>query len=397
LFTAAASFPNAVVGALPDGFEMIEEEHEDAEVVGSVTCHAVERVVEGVEEFSIDVELELFGGGVAHTDGSRIFVAWEPSDFPLDELALAFEAIHDLDLIGAAGDGAEEPVLPGGSFFVVAGGGHSEKGEGGVAEPAEAVVPVARAAEALGKRGGDGGDLTAGGTKGHGLEGDEGALDGIGVEAVVLELRGPVAPEVFGIFEGALGAEGAGIGLVRLAPGEGEPCAIALVDGELGGGVEVFSVNGNGSVKDGDCGTGDGANSVFNCRDPGDGAAVVETQGDCHGEIHAAANALDDADDVGIASGVVLADGHEVDEADGTVIVFEDGFEDKGVVAIFACGFRAFSRGGDFPVAVFLGAEQGGEAGRGGKVRPAEPVDGALAVDEGGGFAITDQSIVFDL
>ena len=50
---------------------------------------------------------------------------------------------------------------------------------GGVAQPAEAVVPVALAAELLGQRGGRRGDDAAGGGVGQRLQGDERAADGL--------------------------------------------------------------------------------------------------------------------------------------------------------------------------------------------------------------------------
>ena len=148
----------------------------------------------------------------------------------------------------------------------------------------------------------------------------------------------------------------------------------------------------DGGVEDGEAGTSDGANAVRDAGDPGDGAAVVEAQGEGHGEIHAAADAFDDADDIG----VVLADGHEVDEAHAARLVFEGGFENEGVVAIFAGGFPAVAGGADLPAAVFVGAEQGGKAGAGGKVGPAEPVDGALAIDQGRSLTIANEGIVFN-
>ncbi len=184
---STAGFPDAFVGPLPDGFEVIEQEHERAKVVGGVATHAAEGVIEGVEQLAVNVELHLTGGGVADAHGARFFVAWKPVDFPLDELAFALEAVHDLDLVGAAGDGAQEPILPCDRFVEVSCGGHGEEGEGGVTEPAVAVVPVARATDGFGQRRGDGGDLAAGGAEGHRLEGDEGALDSGSILALVFE------------------------------------------------------------------------------------------------------------------------------------------------------------------------------------------------------------------
>ena len=105
------------------------------------------------------------------------------------------------------------------------------------------------------------------------------------------------------------------------------------------------------------------------------------------------ADALHDAEDVGVGA----PGGHEIDEADGPLGGLEGGFENQRVVAIAACGLKLSLRRSDLPVAVFLGAEQRGKAGIGREVRPAEPVNGAIAVDERSSLAIADESIILDL
>jgi hypothetical protein len=145
-------------------------------------------------------------------------------------------------------------------------------------------------------------------------------------------------------------------------------------------------------VEDGEVGAGDGAEAIAQVRDPGDGAAEVEAQRQLHAHGDLAADAFDDAEDVGVGS----ASGHEVDEADGAFGGLEGGFEDQGVGAIAAGDADAAFGRRDLPVAVVLCAEQGGEAGVGGEVRPAEPVDGAFAADQRGRFTVADYGVVFD-
>ena len=50
----------------------------------------------------------------------------------------------------------------------------------------------------------------------------------------------------------------------------------------------------------------------------------------------------------------------------------------------------------DPPAAMLVVAEQRGEAGFGIETRPAQPVDRAVAPDQGGGLAIADQGMVLD-
>jgi len=67
----------------------------------------------------------------------------------LHEAPLTGDAVHDLGLLGATGDGAQQPLAPGGGLLVVAGIHEGEQGERRVAEPAESVVPVADPADPL--------------------------------------------------------------------------------------------------------------------------------------------------------------------------------------------------------------------------------------------------------
>jgi hypothetical protein len=58
--------------------------------------------------------------------------------------------------------------------------------------------------------------------------------------------------------------------------------------------------------------------------------------------------------------------------------------------------FEDFALGGDLPEAVFGASEEGREAGTGGEGGPAEPVDGAGAGEECGGFSVGEDGVVFD-
>ena len=176
------------------------------------------------------------------------------------------------------------------------------------------------------------------------------------------------------------------------AIGERERDAVAFAHGEVGYCLQVFSVHGNGGAQNGQVGAGNGAHATPDVRYPWDCPAVVEAQGKLHAQGKFSTKALDDADDMR----VTLANRHEVNHADRSISMGESGFENQCVSAIAARGFPfAFGRG-DLPVAVFFRADESGKAGLRGKIGPAEPVDGAVFVDQSGGFAIADQGVVFD-
>ena len=55
-------------------------------------------------------------GAVAHADRSRVFEAVEPVELSLGGSSFPADAVHDLELAGVTGDGADEPVAPSGRF-----------------------------------------------------------------------------------------------------------------------------------------------------------------------------------------------------------------------------------------------------------------------------------------
>ena len=138
---------------------------------------AFARLLEGIHQLAIDVELELLVRGVADAHRLGVGVARQPVDFPFGEPPLAAQAVHDLHLVGRARDGALQPVAPGRGLVVDAGVHHGEQGERGVAQPAQAVVPVALAAELLGQRRRGRRDDAAARQVDQALERDQRALD----------------------------------------------------------------------------------------------------------------------------------------------------------------------------------------------------------------------------
>ena len=158
-------------------------------------------LVERVPELSVDVELELLRGGVADAHRRRALVAGEPVELELLEPALARDPVHDLHVVGVAGDRAQQPLAPGQRLVPVARLEHREQRQRRVAEPAEAVVPVAHAADVLRQRRRRRRDDAAGRPVGQRLQDEQRLVDLVVIEAVVAARRRPLVPVVLGVVE----------------------------------------------------------------------------------------------------------------------------------------------------------------------------------------------------
>ena len=114
--------------------------------------------VEGVNDFAIDVELQLFCGCIADPNGRRALVAFKPRDLVFSKPTLAGDAIHRLQIVRIARHSPYQPFSPRSGLVVKPCGQQSIERERGVAQPAETVVPVARTPGLFRKRCGRGGD-----------------------------------------------------------------------------------------------------------------------------------------------------------------------------------------------------------------------------------------------
>ena len=179
---------------------------------------AAPRQVQRVHHLAVDVELQLAVRGVADAHRLRALVAGEPRHLPFGQAPLAGDAVHDLHLVGAAGDGAQQPVAPRLRLLVVAGVHQREQRERRVAQPAEAVVPVARAAELLRQRRGRRRDDAAGRRVGQRLQRDQRAHDRVGPRRRRLRsVRAQSVPERLGAGERRRGSGGCGGGRCEAA------------------------------------------------------------------------------------------------------------------------------------------------------------------------------------
>lgn len=138
-----AGLPDAVIRFRPASRHMVGQRQLQIPPGLARAEAALARLLERVHQLAIDVELELLVRGIADPHRLRSEIAGQPVDVPFRQPPLAENAIHDLHVRGTAGNGTLQPVAPGRRFFVEAGIHQGEQGERRVADPAEAVVPVA--------------------------------------------------------------------------------------------------------------------------------------------------------------------------------------------------------------------------------------------------------------
>src|SRR6516225_8896803 len=136
--------------------------------------HSVEMgVIERVEDFAVDIELGLVYRSVADAGGPRALISRQPGRLPLGQSALTAEPVHYLQLVPAACHGPQKPIPPSSRLVIKAGIHQGQQSKGGIPQPAISVIPVARAADLLGQRGGRRRDDAAGRQKGEALQYDE--------------------------------------------------------------------------------------------------------------------------------------------------------------------------------------------------------------------------------
>ena len=105
------------------------------------------RLVERVHQLTVDVELHLGVRGIAGPYRLCAFVTGQPAHLPFHQPPLAHDAVHDLHVGRRSRRCAQQPIVPRGRLFGVAGVHQREQRERGVAQPAEAVIPVLRTTE----------------------------------------------------------------------------------------------------------------------------------------------------------------------------------------------------------------------------------------------------------
>ena len=193
------------------------------------------RPVERVDGFAVHVELELPRRRVADPHGPAALVAGQMRQLELRQVAFAQRAVEDLEVRRVAADGAQQPVAPRARLVEETGPEQRVEREGGVAQPAVAVIPVAAAAELLGQAGGRRGHDAAARSVGQRLEREQGAPERVAPFPVAAGgAANPLAPP--GLRHGDLvrGVERRGRRLVRGKPAQDEGHGLARVHLEPG-------------------------------------------------------------------------------------------------------------------------------------------------------------------
>ena len=102
--------PDALVRLVPAPLERLE--HHLLQRPGGLVPLELRgpRLVQHVEHLAVDVELELVARAVADPHRLRALVAFEPRQLELGQAPLPGGPVHDLEVVGIAGDGPQQPL-----------------------------------------------------------------------------------------------------------------------------------------------------------------------------------------------------------------------------------------------------------------------------------------------
>ena len=220
---------------------------------------AAPRLVSHVHGLAEHVELPLRVRGVADAHRRRLLIAGQPICDPFDQPPFAADAVHDLKLLRAAGDGAQQPFAPGLRLLVIAGMHDGEQRQRGVAQPAVAVIPIALAADPLRQRGGGSGDDAAGRPIGQRFQRDHRAAHRIRPLAGRPAYCRPFGPELFRRLQRRGRVVRFRQSLVRARIGQDERNGLALPDDELADRGHVLALDVHRRAQHRHVGTGDRA------------------------------------------------------------------------------------------------------------------------------------------
>ena len=210
-----AHFPDAFVRLVPVRLQKLDNLALDPPVVFAEPQPGAARDVEGIRDLAKDIQLELCVRGVADPH-----VRLDAPD--AGQPSLAGNPVDHVKLRGLAGHRALQPGVPRRGFVMVTGQEERVEREGGVAHPAEPVIPVPHAAQLLRQRGGRRCHHAAGGSVGQGLERDQRAQHGLAPLAPVRAAAGPRLPPAFGIGNGFFRVDGRRRRFIRRVPAQDE-------------------------------------------------------------------------------------------------------------------------------------------------------------------------------
>ena len=172
----AAGLPDPLVGLVPDLRRAVDLIGDDRPDRGRDLPVGLRVDVEGVDERAVDVVLTLVEGAVSDPDRTGPAVAGEVVERRFGQVALAADAVHDLELVAVREADVADVTREVLSLGVEAEHVQAPERERRVADPAEAVVPVALAPRGLRERRGGGGEHRPAGRVAERLQGQRRAL-----------------------------------------------------------------------------------------------------------------------------------------------------------------------------------------------------------------------------
>jgi hypothetical protein len=182
-------------------------------------------LVRAVEYLAVDIMLALVGRAVAPSHRGGTPVAFELGILPFVGHRAAVEVVHDPRL-PALLEGVQHPAQERVGLGAEADPAQGEHGEGRVANPGVAVIPVPHPADRRGQRGRRRGDQRAVDPVVAQLQGDRRPPDQRFLETLVAEVRHPLAPRRGGARQHGPGVET--MMAMGAAPGQHDVQGIAL-------------------------------------------------------------------------------------------------------------------------------------------------------------------------
>ncbi len=390
-----ADLPQPVVGLVPGLREVLDQCPLERPGVAVCVPGGVPGLLERDHQLADDVELALQGGAVADPDRPGVGIAGQVRELELGDPPAAVDGVQDLEVRGVAGHRAQQPAPPQLGLVGVTGLDQRADRQRRVAQPAEAVVPIARPARVLGQRGRRRGHDAAGRGVGQHPQGHQGAAHQVGVGCVGPAPVGPVLVLGDGRVDPVVDRPEVTQRHVRRQPGRREGEDRALLHVELVGVPVVAGPRQPWSAQDQLVRAADGGDHGLSvdglAPHPRQHRAVVQPDHPLVADPDRAADAVDAAYDVR----AMVTGRHHVGQRHDTGRGGERGLQGRRLPDVAPADLELPDRA-QLPVPVLVGAEQPGEAGRGAEPGQAEPVDGAVRADERRGLPVADQGVVRD-
>ena len=364
----AAHFPDAPILAAPDPHHRFRQALHQIPRFPGYAAAKQQQGVDGYDDFAKDIELQMFGGGVADADGAGVFVAAEVVEGVFLQRRIGADAVNDAYIPAVDLALFQQPVDVTVGAVNVAQAVEDVHGEGGVAQPRETVVPVAGAADGLRQAGGGRGDDGPGARVHHQVQDEEGAHYLVSPESGIAHSLHQPFPEARCLGQLAGGTAPLQAGKPPIAVDQNEGGALSLGQGE--GERLALAVERKGDAGE----KGHGLASAVNLNRPaagvaaqgtetGDGAGVVVPRAEVAAQFDLAGVAGDDAVNLvgrvrrrGIRVAVVIAgQGHEVGDGDLAAGAGEGSLQNVGVGEVLLARLEAGGGRADAEVAANAG------------------------------------------